>query len=111
MKKLVALMAIGGALVAGLPIPASAVPLNVTIQCTTFFGSPPVQQVFGVQASTGVTLPPACVAGGSCTNCINQVRLLPGGFSLTTAFGGPGATSISQAITGYAGPYFLLQQF
>jgi hypothetical protein len=104
MKKLVALVAIGGALVAGLTSPASAAD-TVTVQCTTFFGTPPIEVVFGTDFSTGVVLPTACTAANSsCAGCIAALTTGTNPFVLQ------GALAISQAITGYAGPYFILQR-
>jgi hypothetical protein len=108
MKKLGALVVMGGALAAGLPGPASAQTAAVTIQCTTFFGTPPAETIFGVDASTGFTPPtPACNTGSSCAGCVSAIQALPAdgaGFIFNTVV----VTGISQAITGYAGPYFLL---
>jgi hypothetical protein len=105
MKKLGALVVMGGALAAGLPGPASAATLTVTLQCTTFFGSPATQQVFGAEGSTGVTLPASCAPGGSCSQCLNDVRTSAGTFFVLSV------GNVTQAITGYAGPYYVLLQF
>lgn len=110
MKKLVAFVVIGGALVAALPSPASAQAALVALQCTTFFGSPPAQQVFGVQASTGFTPPASCAAGAFCTQCVQDIlSTAPDVGGCTFFFPSPPFT-VDQAITGYAGPYFVLQR-
>jgi hypothetical protein len=103
MKKLVALVAIGGALIAGLASPASATDA-LTLQCTTFFGTPPTEVIFGIDTSTGVTPPASCAAGMSCAGCIGALT------SGTNPWVLQGSLAISQAITGYAGPYFILQR-
>ncbi len=112
MKKLVAFVVIGGALVAGLPSPASAAPGTITLQCTTFFGpaATRAQQVFGVEVSStpAVTLPTSCTPGGSCTACVNDIRLLG---APSTIWNLSFTSTVEQTVTGYAGPYFIFQRF
>ncbi len=110
MKKLVAFVVIGGALVAGLPSPASAQPVIVTLQCTIFGSAlPRAQFVYGLETPTGVTPPAACTAqNATCAACASAILSLPpvdgNRFFMFQTF------TVDQAITGYAGPYFVFQR-
>jgi hypothetical protein len=107
MKKLGAFVVIGGALVAGLPSAASAAVWHIaTLQCTIYYGTPPSQVVYGVQASTNVVkLPDSCIQGSPCANCIQDV------LASNTHWGLFQPVSVTQSSTQYAGPYFVFEAY
>jgi len=102
MRKLAILLGLLGA-VGFAPVALAAAGDSVTIQCTVF----PAQNVFGIQFNTGVPAPPTCTpsATSNCAQCINDLRVL--GFFIP--FGIVTVVGVD-AESGYAGPYFLLQQ-
>lgn len=93
----VAAFAVIGGLAVGLPSLAMAADF-VTVQCSIFN---PRQPVFASQASAGVTLPPSCAAGPSCSQCVADV--LSNGFKLANSFNVSGADTYP----GYIGSYFV----
>jgi len=101
MRKLAILLGLLGA-VGFAPVALAAAGDSVTIQCTLF----PAQNVFGIQSNTGVPTPPSCTPSSTsnCMQCINDLRVLGFSFFFFNSMAGVDAES------GYAGPYFLLQQ-
>jgi len=101
MRKLAILLGLLGA-VGFAPVALAAAGDSVTIQCTLF----PAQNVFGIQVNTGVPVPPSCTpsATSNCAQCINDLRAGGFFFFFNSAVVGVDAES------GYAGPYFLLEQ-
>ncbi len=69
----------------------------VSFQCRIFSGQGGTERIFGIDAAG--SLPGACTVGSTCGGC--AAALLGDGYTLDKAFG------VTQANSGYAGPYFV----
>jgi hypothetical protein len=101
MRNLATFVLVGAVLAVGLT--GQAMADVVTVQCSPFDGSPPTQEVTGVQASAGVELPASCAAGSSCPQCVADLIDAPEQFKLVNSF------NISQGGS-FNGPYFIFTQ-
>ncbi len=70
----------------------------VSFQCRIFSEQGGTDRIFGIDA-VSASLPGACRVGSTCGGC--AAALLGDGYTLDKAFG------VTQANSGYAGPYFV----
>ena len=93
-------------LAAALPASASAATQVVTLQCNNFVtqrNGLQVQNLFSVQASMGVALPPTCAAvSNSCAQCVAD--LMTNGFTPVNSF------DTTPNNGGNATPYFIFKK-
>ncbi len=71
----------------------------VSFQCRIFSDQGGIERIYGIDAAHAGSLPATCVAGARCGAC--AADLLTAGYTLDKALG------VTQANSGYAGPYFV----